>query len=72
MLLETVLIQIKRVQMDQFENMERSYSWQTEMIDAILNRIETNLSDEYDFNAIAEKKEFPSAISASSSRTTPA
>lgn len=58
MLLETVLIQIKRVQMDQFENMERSYSWQTEMIDAILNRIETNLSDEYDFNAIAEKRNF--------------
>jgi len=56
MLLETVLIQIKRVQMDQFEHMERNFNWQTEMVDTILNQIENDLSADYDFNAIAQKQ----------------
>ncbi len=48
-LLETVLIQIKRIQMSQFEFMEHSPSWQTEMIDAVLNQIEQDIAMEYDF-----------------------
>ena len=56
MLLETMLIQIKRVQMNQFEHMERSLSWQTEMVDAILNQIENDLAADYDFNEIARKQ----------------
>lgn len=56
MLLETMLIQIKRVQMNQFEHMERSLSWQAEMVGAVLNQIESDLSAEYDFSAIAQKQ----------------
>ncbi len=55
-LLETALIQIKRVQMNQFELMEHSPSWQAEMIDAVLNQIEQDISMEYDFNMIAKKQ----------------
>ena len=57
MLLDTMLIQIKRVQMNQFEHMERSLNWQTEMIDTILNQIENDIAADYDFNAIAENQQ---------------
>lgn len=42
--------------MDQFEHMERNLSWQTEMVDTVLNQIENDLSKDYDFNAIAQKQ----------------
>lgn len=55
-LLETILIQLKRVQMNQFEHMEPSQSWQAEMVDTILNQIERDITAEYDFNRIAKKQ----------------
>lgn len=56
MLLEHILIQIKRVQMNQFENLDRSVTWQDEMVDTVLNAIEGDLTAEYDFNQIAEEQ----------------
>lgn len=56
MLLEHILIQIKRVQMHQFENLDRSVSWQDEMVDKVLGTIENNLAAEYDFNQIASEQ----------------
>lgn len=53
MLLEHVLIQIKRVQMNQFENIDRSVTWQDEMVDFVLNMIEQNIALDFDFNEIA-------------------
>lgn len=55
-LLEHILIQIKRVQMNQFENITQSATWQDEMIHSVLNMIEQNITVDYDFNKIAVER----------------
>ncbi len=53
MLLGQMLVQIKRVQMHQFDQIEQSASWQDEMVNAIMSEIEHDLTADYDFNEIA-------------------
>lgn len=53
MLLEHVLIQIKRVQMSQFESRDRDATWKDDMVDAVLNMMEKDITRNYDFHAIA-------------------
>ena len=53
MLLELVLIQLKRVQMSQFERLGQDANWKDEMVDAVLNTIEADVARKYDFHAIA-------------------
>ncbi|MBQ8145062.1 MAG: AraC family transcriptional regulator [Butyricicoccus sp.] len=56
MLLEHMLIQIKRVQMAQFESRTPEPTWKDEMVDAVLGMIESDLSLSYDFNKIAKSQ----------------
>ena len=53
LMLENVLIQIKRIQVSQFENNDYTGSWKDEMVDAVMNMIESDISKDYDFNEIA-------------------
>lgn len=53
LLLEQILIQIKRVQVNQFEHSVYSITWKDKMIDSILSHIEENVAYPYDFNKIA-------------------
>ncbi len=53
MLLEHVLIQIKRVQMSQFESRDRDATWKDDMVDAVLSMMEKDITRNYDFHAIA-------------------
>ena len=53
-LLEQVLIHIKRVQTNQFAHKDKDASWKEEMIDSVLNMIETNVAYKFDFHTIAQ------------------
>ena len=54
-LLENILIQIKRIQIAQFENASKfsTAAWKEKMINHVLNEIEANVAKEYDFNELA-------------------
>ena len=56
MLLEHILIQVKRVQMAQFESRTPEPTWKDEMIDSVLSMIEHDISQVYDFNKIAQSQ----------------
>lgn len=53
LILENALIQIKRIQVCQFDNNSHSGTWKDEMVDAVLSMIEQDISKEYDFTEIA-------------------
>ena len=54
LMLQQLLIVIKRVQVGQFESRsEQQVSWKDEMVDSVLNRIEENVAQSIDFNQLA-------------------
>lgn len=54
-LLEAVLIFIKRAQVQQFSNINKHLSWKQNMISGVLTEIETNIATPIDFKEIAKK-----------------
>ena len=54
LMLEQLLLIIKRVQIGQFESAsDQTVSWKDEMVDSVLNAIEQDVSQNFDFNQIA-------------------
>lgn len=53
MLLEHVLIELKREPLSRFENAEQDMTWKGERIESVLGRIEEVVSLPYDFHEIA-------------------
>lgn len=56
MLLEMILINIKRVQIRQFSNLNKHASWKKDMINAAQQEIEENLTVNFDFKGFAERQ----------------
>ena len=55
-LLQQVLVQVRRIQLGQFEQLSRTSSWKEEMIGSVLTRIDRDLAQEIDFEAIAHEQ----------------
>lgn len=52
-LLEQIMVMVKRVQMRQFDHIEKNSSWKSGMIEQVLSRIDDNPAEPFDFEQIA-------------------
>lgn len=52
-LLEQIMVVVKRVQMRQFDNVDKASSWKEEMIERVLSRIDEHPAEAFDFERIA-------------------
>ena len=55
-LLQQLLVQVRRIQLSQFERVSHTSSWKEEMIGAVLTQIDRDLAQEIDFEAIAREQ----------------
>ena len=56
LLLQQILVQVRRIQLGQFEQLSRTSSWKEEMIGAVLTQIDRDRAQEIDFEAIAHEQ----------------
>ena len=56
LLLQQVLLLVRRMQLSQFERVSRASSWKEEMIGAVLTQIDRDIAQDIDFEAIAHEQ----------------
>ena len=52
---------MKQIPLQQFERVGKSITWKEEMIEMVLNKIETNMAEAFDFHAIAASQNISSS-----------